>query len=97
MNIQCVKATTVNRGSESETTADLLLADYGLVLCDIRFMSDREDHVGAVVLPREQVIEDGRPVTRDVLQFTSVWDEAAFVALASKTILLYQGQAHIPR
>jgi len=97
MNIQCLKATTVNRGSESETTADLLLTDYGLVIRDVRFVSDRKDHVGAVVLPREQGIEEGKPVTRDVLQFTSVWDEAAFVALATKAILLYQGQAYIPR
>jgi hypothetical protein len=97
MNIQCVKATTAVCGSERETIADLLLADYGLVIRGVRFLSDSADHMAAVILPREQLIEQGKPVTREVLQFTSEWDVMAFVSLATKAILIYQTGSQVPR
>jgi hypothetical protein len=97
MHIECLKATSTYCGAESETVADLLLPDFGLVIRDTRFLHDKDNHLGVVILPREQLIEDGKLVSRDVLQFTSQWDETAFVAMAIKAILAYQQVQQVPR
>jgi len=98
MQIQCLKAKTTDRGDgESETLADLLLIEYGLVIRDVRFVSDRNSKIGTVILPREQSIEDGKPVTHEVFLFLDEWEEAAFVAKAVKSILAYQANPPLSR
>jgi hypothetical protein len=95
MQIQCLKAETIERGGESETIVDLLLVEYGLVIRDLRFVSDRNLEMGSVILPREMLIEGGKPATRDVFLFTDCWEESAFVAKAVKAILAFQGNTSI--
>jgi hypothetical protein len=75
MNIRCLRAVVNTIEGITEIVADFELTDFGLILRNMRLLSDGK--VAGPVLPPN-------------LEFASFWDRSIFLAVAYKAVAEFQ-------